>query len=375
MNANIQPPLFHEVNEDVILSAIGEGSADAITCVDADGIVLSWTPGAERMLGYSKDEVVGQSIDVMLPKDIRESAHQTIKDQMSGKTGVIHEESVRLHKDGRRIPVLLTRVPLKKRDGRVVSLLAILKDVSEEKKLQKQLERLDAMAKVAAKVAHEIRTPLGVLFLKSDLLVERLELTFEEWGKGDPGVYKQKVEKCVYDIQKQINRLEEIANNYLHLSKSRTLDRQTVHLQKFFKELVKELQEHYPAHVVRFDLELDENAKTMDADPQQMQRVIVNLVRNSIEAMQIAKIKDGVIRLCSHQLKDAVQLEVIDTGPGMPKEIRDNIFDPFITTKSIGTGLGLYLVREIIQNHKGEISIETEEGKGTAIRIVLPNPA
>ncbi|MDP8244826.1 MAG: ATP-binding protein [Candidatus Hinthialibacter antarcticus] len=364
-----------DINENVILSAIGEGSSDAITRIDANGIITSWTPGAERMLGYSTAEIIGQHVDRIIPEENREATRISIQKQMQGKFSVLHEETERLHKDGRLVPVFLTRVPLHNNNCEIASLLAILKDTSEEKKLQKQVERLQrdtAMGKVAAKVAHEIRTPLGVLFLKSDLLVERMEAAFEEWGKGDASSHHGKLDKCVADIQKQISRLEEIATNYLHLSKSRTMERQRIDLRKWMKEMLKELQEQYPQGFIDFKTEYDEESPIIDGDPQQLQRVVANLVRNSVEAIQYSHNKKGTILLRSRPVDDGVMLEVVDDGPGMSHEISEDIFDPFITTKSIGTGLGLYLVREIIDNHGGSINIDTEEGQGTAVRIFLP---
>lgn len=367
--------LFGEdVKGDAVLSAIGEGSSDAITQVDANGVILAWTTGAERMMGYQRDEIVGQKIDLIIPSEMLEESLNSIRDQFSGNMGILHEETVRLHKSGKRIPVTLTRVPLTNDKGEIVALLAILKDVSEQRKLQKTIENLQrntAMAKVAAKVAHEIRTPLGVLFLKSDMLTERMQNAFEEWG-GDNGEFHQrKIEKCVHDIQKQINRLEEIANNYLHLSKSRAMERQVIRLPKLVKDIAKELTEQYKSSGVKIVTQVDEEVPPVDIDPQQFQRVVANLVRNSIEALTSSKVHNGKVTVAVSHNPNQVLLEVRDNGPGMPDDILEDVFDPFITTKSIGTGLGLYLVKEIVTNHGGEIAIDSGQDQGTAVRIML----
>lgn len=363
------------VNEDVILSAIGEGSTDAITRVNAEGQIMAWTPGAERMLGYTRQEILGKPIDLIVPKDIRDSNLFSMKQQLKGELGIIHEETVRLHKNGRHIPVLLTRVPLTNSKGEIVALLTIMKDISEQKKLKREVEHLQrntAMARVAAKVAHEIRTPLGVLFLKSDMLAEHMQQAFEEWGQGQACKRKAKIEKFVIDIQKQINRLEEIANNYLHLSKSRMMERQSVNLQKFAQDAANELKEQYKDYSVEIQAEVDESVPCVDIDPQQFQRVVCNLVRNSVEAICSSDKKRGSIAIAIGVDRTGVFIEVRDDGPGMPVDIRDNAFDPFSTTKSIGTGLGLYLVQEIVNNHGGSITIQTAEGQGTAVRIYIP---
>jgi PAS domain S-box-containing protein len=372
---------FDGIREDVILSAIGEGSTDGITRVDRDGIIQSWTPGATRILGYEREEILGQHIDLCLPEEERERVRDEMLCQFQEKCGVIHEETVRISKSGHRIPVLLTRVPLKNEKGEVVALLAILKDISEEQKLRKKVEKLQrntAMAKVAGKVAHEIRTPLGVLFLKSDLLVERLHSVFDdeldEQSKVGQSLTRHRkfIEKCITDIQKQVSRLEEIANNYLHLSRSRILDREEVSLKTFVRDVAIEVKEQYSNEPIQMDFEMEENLPTVLIDPQKFQRVVANLFRNSLEAIRSSHIENGWVKLRVYQENEQIIMEVSDNGPGMPEQIKERAFDPFTTTKSIGTGLGLYLVCEIVENHGGSITIDSAPNQGTKIRILLP---
>ena len=364
-----------EIDLDVILSAIAEGSSDAITRVDIDGRILSWSAGAERIFGYTHDEIVGQSLDALLPPDIREREHERIVQQITGGMGLIHEQTVRCRKSGEMFPVQMTRLPLKNSEGKTIALLAVLKDISESEKLKKRLESLErntAMAKVAAKVAHEIRTPLGVLFLKSDLLVERLNLLFHEWGKGEVCRHKEAIEKYVADIQKQVSRLEEIANNYLHLSKSRVMEKEEVNLKAFLHDVSVECKEQYKEDHIHWEFEVQDPLPPVSLDPQQFHRVISNLVRNSIEAVRSMEPRDKIIGLRVNVEDDRAEFVIWDNGPGMPNDIKQTVFDPFTTTKSIGTGLGLYLVQEIVQNHGGEIAIDSTVGEGTSVRISIP---
>ncbi|RJP21595.1 MAG: PAS domain S-box protein [Candidatus Omnitrophota bacterium] len=371
------PKLLSEddIDEDVILAAIGEVSSDVITRLDAEGRILAWTPGAEQMLGFTRDEIIGHSVNIIIPAELQELERERIRKQIEGGVGTLKEKTTRIHKSGDIVPVLLTRVPLYNRQGECVSLLAILKDLSAEEQLQKQIEHLQrdtAMAKVAAKVAHEIRTPLGVLFLKSDLLVERLEGAFEEWGAGDAERHRKVLKKCVVDIQKQISRLEEIANNYLHLSKTRAMEKTDVNLRMFIRDTITELREHYAEENITLKFEMPEMLPIVKIDIQQFQRAFANLFRNSVEAMRGTQRKDGEVCLSVQCRNNQIEFVVRDNGPGMPEDIRKAAFDPFTTTKSIGTGLGLYLVREIVENHGGTIQIHAVDGKGTTIRIVIP---
>ncbi|HQH71005.1 MAG TPA: PAS domain S-box protein [bacterium] len=374
MNSFPEKPLTAGIDEDVILSAIVEGATDGIARIDADGRIVSWTTGAERLLGYSREEIVGREIFTIVPEDLRDAVRAGLRRQIQ-EGGVYHEETVRIHKKGKPVPVLLTRVPLQDARGKTVAFLVIFKDISEKKKLQKQVETLqrdNAMAKVAAKVAHEIRNPLGVLFLKSDLMVERLEMAFENWGKGNPGQHRAVLEKYVSDIKRQISRLEEIANNYLQISKIRMNEREDVDLHKFMEDLEAELREHHSSDEVTFVFSVDAGLTTAYLDPQQFQRVFANLVRNSVEAIQLSHKRKGRIEMRVARQEGGLEFLVSDNGPGIPAKIQETIFDPFTTTKSIGTGLGLYLAREIVENHQGSLVIDSAEGQGTRVRITIP---
>ncbi|MGC9329479.1 MAG: ATP-binding protein, partial [Candidatus Hinthialibacter sp.] len=325
----------------------------------------------------------------IVPKELKSDVYETMREQMIGHLGVIHTETTRIHKQGKKVHVQLTRIPLKDVTGKTVALMALFKDISEQKKLQKEkiqlkseqiqlqkkletLEQNTAMARVAAKVAHEIRQPLGVLFLKSDLLLEKLNHAFDNWGRGDPDVYHKSLDKSITDIKRQISRLEEIANNYLHLSKSRTMEREDIHIQQFMKELETELKEQYSCDDLTLQCSCDPNAGAAYFDPQQFQRVFANLVRNSREAIQNANISEGIIQIQADRRDQNLIFRIIDNGPGMPEEIRKAAFDPFTTTKSIGTGLGLYLTCEIVENHGGTIMIDSEPDRGTSIEITIP---
>ncbi len=386
---NNQDTSMSVVTNDAMINAISESSTDVITQVDSEGNILFWTPGAEKMLGYSESEIVGKNIDVIVPQEIRDQVKRGLKEQFEKCLPVYHEETVRLSKTGERIPVMLTRVPIRNKECEVVALLAILKDISEQKHLRKErkslqkeqenlqrqvenLERNTAMAKVAAKVAHEIRTPLGVLFLKSDLLVERLRLAFEEWGMGDLEKHQTRLEKCVSDIQRQISRLEEIANNYLHLSKTRTMERENVNIKAFLQNVAKELREQYIEGEINIESHVEEGLPPLWVDSKQIERVFFNLVRNSVEAIRQSQMQNGYVHLNAKKSDNHIILEIEDNGPGMPSKIKQAVFDPFTTTKSIGTGLGLYLAKEIVENHGGTIEIVTEEGQGTTVRFTIP---
>jgi PAS domain S-box-containing protein len=361
--------------QEAILSAIGEGSADAITQVDKSLTIITWSPGAERMLGYTRDEMVGQPVGSIFTPEIHEFEMDRIHKQFDGTIGALNVETVRLRKDGTPVHVQMTRIPLKNRAGETTALLAVLKDITEEKLLRKkvdQLERNHAMSKVAAKVAHEIRTPLGVLFLKSDLLVERLDMVFEDWGKDNIESHKKVLEKYITDIQRQVSRLEEIANNYLHLSKSRTMERMDVDVEALLNEMLSEWKEQYKDEDIEWELEIRTNPRKVFLDPQQIQRVCFNLARNSVEAVRSLEDRRKVIGMLLDADEKHVHITLWDKGPGIPKELRETIFDPFTTTKSIGTGLGLYLVEEIVKNHGGDISLDSEEGDGTSVRISIP---
>ncbi|MBI4249278.1 MAG: hypothetical protein HY611_07230 [Elusimicrobia bacterium] len=224
-----------------------------------------------------------------------------------------------------------------------------------------QSEKMAAVGQLAAGVAHEINNPLGVILGFAQVLAKRIH-------DGDP------LSLPVRSIEREALRCKELMQNLLLFSRTSKLE------EKSETELTKIVQSSLPlvearTKVARVELvaELSAGLPRLTANQNQIQQIVVNLCNNAIDAMP----QGGRITVRTGLAKDVpgyVELQVQDSGPGIPKEIRSKVFDPFFTTKppGKGTGLGLSLVYEIVQRHKGTMTLESEENKGALFTIRFP---
>jgi two-component system NtrC family sensor kinase len=236
----------------------------------------------------------------------------------------------------------------------------------ELKETQFQLlhtEKLAALGKIAATVAHEINNPLSGVFTYIKLMERKIEE-----GKND-GRDIEKFREYLATMSREVQRTSAIVHNLLDLTRPKEPSRKLVDLNSLLEESIQIVQNKIKMHNIRIDKHLQPLPEAM-ADPSQIKQVFINLVINACEAME----DGGILSITSrHHETDRTQIFTFaDTGDGIPPEHLSHIFDPFFTTKEKGTGLGLSVVYGIINRHNGKIEVNSEAGKGTEIRIVLP---
>ncbi len=236
----------------------------------------------------------------------------------------------------------------------------------ELKETQFQLlhtEKLAALGKIAATVAHEINNPLSGVFTYIKLMERKIEE-----GKND-GRDIEKFREYLATMSREVQRTSAIVHNLLDLTRPKEPSRKLVDLNSLLEESIQIVQNKIKMHNIRIEKRLQPLPEAM-ADPSQIKQVFINLVINACEAME----DGGVLSITTrHNETDGTQIFTFaDTGDGIPPEHLSHIFDPFFTTKEKGTGLGLSVVYGIINRHNGKIEVNSEAGKGTEIRIVLP---
>ncbi len=220
-----------------------------------------------------------------------------------------------------------------------------------------QLDRLAELGRLAASIAHEINNPLAVIDYAMELMLRDAELT---------AFQKEMAER----IEQEIERLRNLTGGLLSFSSDRKGLRRLVNLNELIEELLGLLRFELQRHAVCLETEFAE-LPLVAIDPTQFKQVIINLVLNAAQAIQ----GDGVVTLRTRQgAADQVELIVSDTGPGIPAELRTQIFTPFFTTKSEGqgTGLGLYICGNIVAEHGGTIAVNDAPGGGAMFVIQLP---
>ena len=250
---------------------------------------------------------------------------------------------------------------IKDEAGEPLRIDGIASDITERKRLQAQLRRTERVAElgtVASGMAHEIGTPMNVILGRAEYLMERT--------KEEP------VRKGLQTIISQVERITRVMNQLLAFARRRPVEHRALDLRQIIEDNIEIFQERLSHSNVTVETSFAEGCPFVRADADQMSQVLINLIMNAIHAMP----GGGVLKVALAPATDRgmVMLAIGDTGHGMPKDVIAKIFDPFFTTKEFGkgTGLGLTVVRGIIEEHGGTIQVESEPGVGTVFTICLP---
>ena len=311
-----------------------------------------------RLFGAVKaEEILGKSpVDLFHPES-RALVGKRISQLLEGSPNVpvVEEKIVTL--DGTSIDVEVNAARFMDEEGPAI--VAMIWDVSERKRLQEQLRRTERIAELgtlASGMAHEIGTPMNVILGRAEYLMDRV--------KDEP------VKRGLQTIVVQVERITRVMNQLLAFARRKSPDRGPVALKAIIENSVEMFQERLARNRVLVELKAEEPCPNVLADIDQMSQVLINLIMNAVHAMP----DGGTLRIGLTQENDMVKLTVADTGHGIPQEALKKIFEPFFTTKEFGkgTGLGLTVVKGIIEEHQGSIAVESLPGGGTTFTILLP---
>ncbi len=255
----------------------------------------------------------------------------------------------------------LTSAPVKNAGGETIGILKLIQDVSEIKTMEEkiaQTERLSALGRVAAGVAHEIGNPLTSISSFVQILKERAT---DDFGRENFDRIEHNIQR-ITKILRQMSRFSRIPQMEIKEHNINDIINSCIEIVKFDKKL----------KTVTTRVELAEDLPTVLVDDGNMVQVFINLILNAADALHD---KGGTVTIRTRQDHDRVVAQVIDSGPGIPEELQNHIFDPFFTTKEKGTGLGLSISHGIVSKFGGELRVESREGQGSVFSIILPvNP-
>jgi len=341
-------------------------SADAIIGVDADDRIRVWNRGAEELFGWPADDAVGRDAEALLapPDGIPVSEQRYVRRELRRRGAVVNLLTRRRHRDGRLLAVSLTRTTLANADGPVGASL-ILRDAEGQARLMDQMrrsERLAATSLMAASLAHEINNPLGIL-------ANRIELMRRDAADRKADVQLRRDLDVVHE---HVERLQRLTQDLLRFA--REDDDETgepVPLDEVAARVLRLVESSFVARNVTMQVAVPAPAPLMPAGGRALETVLVNLVLNAADAMP----EGGEITIGGAVADEEVLIWVEDTGPGIPSELRERIFEPFYTTKRSGkgTGLGLAVCRGVMERTGGRIWVE--DGSAGGARFVLRVPA
>ena len=347
------------------LAAIVDSSDDAIISKDLNGIIRSWNAAARRMFGYAPEEAIGRSILLLIPPELQAEEAEIMAKLVAGQR-VDHYETQRVRKDGQRIDVSLTISPVRDPFGRVMGASKIARDISERKKTEEALrvaEKLAGMGRMAATMAHEINNPL-------EAVVNLLYL-----AANHPAL-PEASRQYLWAADQELTRVAHITKQTLGFYRdSATV--QLTHLSEIFDSLLLLYGAKIRNKKLRVDISVPQSVAIM-AVRGELRQVLANLLRNSIEAVSTG----GQIRIraTTHHRGagpgEVAQITIGDNGKGIAEADRSRIFEPFFTTKKdVGTGLGLWVCKGIVERHEGSIRVRsrtTPGNSGTVFSVFLP---
>lgn len=350
----------HQEKEIVRLAAIVRSTEDAIMSGTIDGIVTTWNRGAERIYGYTAEEIVGKSMTATVPADMRAGFTETLTKLKNGEP-VAHFETVRIRKDKTMVDVSIMLSAIHNEDGTIVGFSAIIRDITEEKHLERLKDDFLAI------VSHELRTPLTIFKGNLESLIDEI---------AGPVTLQQ--EEILETLNRNTDHLAHIVTNMLELSRLEsgraTTNWVPITLSKTIEESLGSFQKEIQKKGIRVEVIIPPSCPDIQADAGMLDEVFTNLLGNSIRyaKTQLTIIVEGDSE--SH----CVKVGIIDDGAGIPSNHISDLFNKFVQVKRPpggsyrGTGLGLAICKEIIDIHRGKIWVESEEGKGTSFFFTLP---
>jgi PAS domain S-box-containing protein len=358
------------------LAAIVDSSDDAIVGKTLEGIITSWNLGAERIFGYTATEAIGQHITLIIPEEGWAQEEEVLSRLRRGEK-IDHFETERHAKDGRRVQVSLSVSPIRDSSGRIIGAAKIARDITETKRAEEHyrgMQKLESIGVLAGGIAHDFNNLLTGILGNASLALDMLSANHP-------------ARDLLNDVVQASESAARLTQQMLAYAGKGQFILKPIHLSELVQEITRLIQASIPRSV-QLSLNLERHLPPIDADPNQLQQLVMNLVINGAEA--IGEDRPGVVRVTTAiqevDEKDAprdvrqpklqpgryVLLQVEDNGCGMDENTRLRIFDPFFTTKFLGRGLGLAAALGIVRSHKGSIEVSSDLGKGSTFRILLP---
>ena len=331
-----------------------------LIAIDLTGKITTVNQSGLNILGIGEDQLLGTSVSVLpRPWDV---LGRVFLETLEGGGGSRNRE-LRIEKDGKNLWIMITTTLLIEEDNEKLGVLGVFQDITDLRDLQermKEADRMAALGRLSASLAHEIKNPLSAIKTFVQLVPK----------KFDSPVFREKLNTTV---PRELERINRLIDNLLQLTRKPRLKLTSVDLNEIVVQTLELYREEMEKNKVEFDATLKERMPRIQADAELLHRVFSNILLNAIQAMpQGGKVNISTQRTSLADKNGALQVAVQDTGFGMDEETVRRLFDPFFTTKEKGTGLGMANAKKIVEEHKGRIDVRSGPGKGTEVRVTFP---
>ena len=357
---------------DRLLAQIVQSSEDAILSVALDGTITSWNAAAERIYGFDASEAIGKHISILQPLD-RVGEETRLMAQLRAGLNIDHFETVRLHKDGHEVMISLSIAPVHDANGAVIGASKTARDVTERKRAEERVlamqnelahvGRLSAMGQMSAAIAHELNQPLTAIANYAKAAQRLLQNENPEPRQLQSA--REAMEKAVT----QTLRAGTIIRYLRDFVEKRESRKAREDMNEVIREAVSLGMVGHSHSNAKLIFALHPRLPRVPVDKVQIQQVLLNLVRNAMEAMVDVETRE--LTISSDVAQEGLRIIVRDTGPGLAPHVAARLFQPFVTTKADGMGIGLKICQSIIEGHGGTI-VARQGGPGATFVIHLP---
>lgn len=335
-----------------------EASPGAVALYDASLLVSEWNATAERLYGFSKEEVIGKPLPTIPPD--KETELRCFLQRVQAGEPILDVETVRRDKHGTAFEVQLSLLPFTDATGQL-EFLGVTSDIRERVRLRQKLfeiEKLASMGKMAAGTAHHLNTPLAAMLLRVQMMRER----------GPQASYGADLER----LESSIRFCKQFVQRLLEFSRRPPLEKQSEEISHTIQSVASFLAPYWVAKRARVSFDLTAaNGERVLADRNQLEAMFTILLSNAVDAIS----PEGTIGIrCQRPSPEWIEIQIADNGCGIMSDDLSHVFEPFFTTKGPGkgTGLGLAIARNIAVEHGGSVRLESAPNQGTTAFIQLP---
>jgi PAS domain S-box-containing protein len=342
-----------------INTGILDSATDAIITIDEDHIIVGYNRGAERIFGFTREEALGQDLDIIIPPPYKKVHKEYVRRYVDTQQPHVIGKHVQLNaqrRDGTEFPMSISFSVAQIRGN--LYFTGIVRDITEYKEMEGRLlqaERLAAMGNTVSHIAHEIKNPLAIIGGFAQQLQKASNL-------DDKNRQKLNI------ITEEVSRLEGMIAEMRDFVRRPAAKKQKGDLEALLEETLDLFQETFAEQHITVRRVRETPIPQLTFDAQQLHQVLLNLFKNSLEAMP----RGGELAVATRVKDGQAEISISDTGEGMDPNVKAKIFQPYFTTKEKGTGLGLAICRNIVEEHGGCIFADSAPGQGSTFTIQIP---